>query len=108
MSVEELEKMLIDKATDFISHDYKKHAFEEIKDLEKKNISVPNIAFIVEQYPDFNHIDLKLEVPKSCILKICIDPKIILENKETAHALANIINEWFEMGAKLENEKELL
>ena len=104
--IEEIEKMLIDKATDFMGYDYKKHALEEIEDLEKKNISIPNIAFIVEQYPNFNHIALKLEVPKSCILKICIDPNIILENKEATHSLANIINGWFEKGAKLENEKE--
>lgn len=103
--VNEFEEMLIDKATDFTGYDYKKYALEEIEDLEKKNIFVPNISFIVDQYPDFNHIAVKLEIPKSCILKICIDPNIILENKEATHAMAVILDTWREMGAKFEETK---
>ena len=103
--VDEFEKMLIDKATNFINYDYKKHALEEIEDLEKKNIFVPSISFIVEQYPDFNHIVIKLENTNSYIFKICVNPKVILENKEITHEIAVLMNSWLTVGATIEETK---
>ena len=58
-----------------IQHDYRKHAFEELEEMEKETKkSFPNIAFIINEYPDFNCVCLKLTQPNHFVFQISINP----------------------------------
>lgn len=103
--VKELAEMLIKKAENFVNNDYKWWALEELEKLEKDNISVPHISFIVDNYPSFNHIEVKVEQPNTFRVEFCVNPKVILENKKTAYVLAKMMYSWLAKGAHFENER---
>lgn len=98
MTRDEIAKALIKRAKEFVNHDYKKNALQELEKIDK-NISIPNIEFIISDYPDFNHILVNLEIPDSCIFKICISPEIILKNENMAYSIADMMKTLLDEGA---------
>lgn len=98
MTRDEIAKTLIKSAKEFVSHDYKKNALLELENLDKI-ISIPNVKFIISDYPDFNHILVRLEIPDKCLFKICVSPEFILENESMAYSLADVMQTWLDSGA---------
>ena len=101
-NTEEFAKKLIDMANNFDAKDYKKNALKELDDLEEKGTHIPYSAFIVHNYPDFNHIELKVTQPNIFVIKICINPEAIKENPATAYGLAELYKSFFDQGAREE------
>ena len=58
-NIDEFAKKLIEMAENFEPHDYRANAFKEIEEVEALGKIVSHIAFIVNDYPEFNHIELK-------------------------------------------------
>jgi len=98
MTRDEIAEILIKNAKEFVGKDYKKNALKELENLDK-DISIPNIKFIIDDYPDFNHILVRLEIPDKCIFKICISPEFILENEKMTYSLADMMKTWLDAGA---------
>ena len=101
-SIEEFAQKLIEAANEFKAKDYKKNALKELDDLEERGIHIPYSAFIVHDYPDFNHIMLKVTFPDTFAIKICINPESIKENPQIAYRLAELYKSFFELVAKEE------
>ena len=69
------EQQITDLIDNPVHYDYRKHAFEELEEMEKlakKNF--PNIAFIIREYPDFNCVCLKASQPNHFVFEISINP----------------------------------
>lgn len=95
---EEFAKKLIKMAEEFDPHDYRANAFREIEEVEALGKRVPHIAFIVNDYPEFNHIELKCTQPDVFVFKICVNPKVIIENHQFAYELAEMYAFWASQG----------
>lgn len=105
-NTEEFAKKLIDMANNFDAKDYKKNALKELDDLEEKGTHIPYSAFIIHNYPEFNHIELKVTQPNIFVIKICINPEAIKENPQMAYGLAQTYQSFFNMGARQEDEDD--
>lgn len=100
-NTEEFAKKLIGMANNFDAKDFKKNALKELAEIEKKTKkSTAYTRFIVENYPDFNHIELKVTQPNIFVIKICINPEAIKENPATAYGLAELYKSFFDQGAR--------
>lgn len=98
----------LEKVTNLIEsnnkYDYRKHAFEELEEIEKATGKVfPNIAFILDQYPDFNTVQLKVTQPNHFVWSICVNPEdyINLEpekKKQAIHDLVMMVYSFSSMG----------
>lgn len=97
MTSKEIAEKLITYAKEFVNKDYKKNALKELENLDKI-IPIPNTKFIIDDYPDFNHILVRLEIPDKCIFKICINPEFILENESWAYSVADMMQTWLDAG----------
>ena len=97
-NVEEFAKRLIDMAENFCPHDYKANAMKEIEEIESLDKRVPHIAFIVNDYPDFSHIELKCTQPDVFVFKICVSSEAIKENHDFAYQLAGLYKIWVDQG----------
>jgi len=97
-NVDEFAQKLIDMAKNFNPHDYRANAFKEIEEVEALGKRVPHIAFIVNDYPEFNHIELKCTQPDIFVIKMCVNPKAILEHPEFAYQLAGLYEVWVAQG----------
>jgi len=98
MTRDEIAEKLIKYAKEFVGKDYKKNALQELENLDK-DISIPNIKFIVDDYPNFNHILVRLEIPDKCLFKICLNPEFILEDKNVPYSIADIMQTFLNAGA---------
>ena len=98
-NLEEFAQRLIRMAKEFDPHDYKANALKELEEVESSGKSVPHIAFIINEYPDFNHIELKCTQPGEFTFKICVKPELILENNnQLAYELAGMYAFWASRG----------
>lgn len=104
---EEFAQKLIDMANNFDAKDYKKNALKELDDLKSKGIVLPYSAYIVNAYPDFNHIELKVTQPDVFVFKMCVNPQTIKEYPDTALQLAVMFQSFMDMGATEEPSGEL-
>jgi len=102
MTVKEFEKQLTDMVNNFDAKDYKKNALKELDDLEEKGIHIPYSAFIVHNYPDFNHIELKVTQLDTFVMKICVNPEVLKDNPKAIKGLAKMFKGWLKKGT-LEN-----
>ena len=102
-NVKEYAQELIKMANEFNAKDFKKNALKELDELEEQNIVIPHTAFIVHNYPDFNHIEIKLTEPNKFTFKIDVNPEEIKKNPQLAYELANMYSSWIAAGAKEEN-----
>lgn len=89
---------LIKMAEEFDSHDYRANALKEIDEIKTLGKNVPHIAFIVNEYPEFNHIKLQCTQPNIFVFKICVNPKVIIENHQFAYNLAEMYAFWVSQG----------
>ena len=106
-NVEEFAQKLIKMANEFDAKDYKKNAIKELDKLQEQGITIPYSAFIVHNYPDFNHIELKVTQPNVFVIKMCVNPETIKEYPETAYGLAQMYESFFKEGAREEPSGEL-
>ena len=74
MTKKELEKTITELIDSPERHDYKKHALEELDEIEEAGLTAMHCAFIVEQYPDFNNVNLKVTSPGHFVLSVSINP----------------------------------
>lgn len=102
MDVSEFAAKLRKMADDFVANDYKANALKEIEAAEKAGLQMSHAAFVAEDYPGFNHILLKLTAGDSYQIRMCVNPKVILENPGMADAIAEMYAGWMAMGAEEE------
>lgn len=75
MSKKELEEQITRLINEPIKYDYRKHAFEELESIEKETKKqFPHIAFIINEYPDFDSVCFKATMPKRWVFKIFVNP----------------------------------
>ena len=98
----EFAEKLIKMAEEFDPHDYRTNAFKEIEEVEALGKNIPHIAFIVNDYPEFNHIELKCTQPDVFVFKICVNPEAIKENHDFAYQLAGLYEIWVQQGGHAE------
>lgn len=86
--IKDIEKRIEDEVNNFVCNDYKSNA---LKELESISNDCPAIKFIVNQYPDFNHLRITFAVKDQIEINICINPEDLKENKKAIKALAKTI-----------------
>lgn len=102
VNVKEFADRLREMAKDFEPKDYRANAKKELEKAREAGLSMPHAEFIAFDYPEFNHIQLKLTAGDSYQIRMCINPKVILENPGMAEAIAEMYVGWMAMGAKEE------
>ena len=100
-SIKEIEDKLTEMAECFEQHDRKKKAKEELDAIadEASGLAFDNIKFIVEDYPDFDHILFRVEIPGQLVVKFCVNPENLKGNKKAIKLLAKEFYRWSK-GAK--------
>ena len=99
--VKQMTEELIQMAENFDAHDYRKKAFEELTEIEKlTGKHFPHIAFIIDKYPAFNHIELKVEQPDIFVYKFCINPEEIKKSPKVAESMAEMMGFFIDQGAE--------
>lgn len=104
--IEEYEKQITDLIDNPINYDYRKHAFEELEEMENKaNKYFPNIAFIIKEYPDFNSVCLKVTQPNHFVFQIFINPYDYkdLPPKKKKKAIENLVKMMMAFGGSKGN-----
>ena len=102
--IKELEKQLTEMVENFSNYDYRKNALRELEEVEqlgKKNY--PNMAFIIQQYPNFNSICFKISQPNHFVVSISINVDDLKGNPKAIHNAAKMISHWYKNGGKKEN-----
>lgn len=90
-TVEEIEKIITDNMKDFHSNDFRKHASDELKEIEAQTgKEYPGIAYVISSYPDFNSFMFRIEDKKTFRVEICISPDA-LKTPEKIHWWAEYI-----------------
>lgn len=106
-NVEEFAQRLINMANDFDAKHIKELLLKELESMESAGKRVPYISAIVQGYPDFDHIEVKVTQGDVFVLRFCINPEVIKLTPETAYALAEMCEQFRLLGAKEEDEGEI-
>ena len=97
--LKQLEKQLTEMVENFIYHDYKKNAEKELLEIENKTKkATSHIRFIVNNYPDFNHIELKFTQPGIFVMKLCINPEVLKNDPKSIKKLVKMFKGWLKKG----------
>ena len=97
--LKKFEKQLTEMVENFIYHDYKKNAEKELLEIENKTKkATSHIRFIVNDYPDFNHIELKITQPDIFVMKICINPTALKNNPKSIKKIVKMFKGWLKRG----------
>lgn len=83
--VEELTKMIENQE----SHHFKQKAYKELADINL--IDIPNVRFILDDYPDFDSICFKFTQPDVFIVKININYNELKGNPKAIKKCAKMI-----------------
>lgn len=97
----EYEQQITDLIDNPVKYDYRKHAFEELEEMEKKaKKSFPNIAFIINEYPNFNSVCLKVTQPNHFVFQVFINPYDYkdLPPKKKKKAIRNLVKMMMSFG----------
>ena len=97
----EYEQQITNLIDNPVQHDYRKHAFEELEEMEKKaKKHFPNIAFIINEYPDFNSVCLKVTQPNNFVFQVFINPYDYkdLPHKKKKKAIENLVKMMMSFG----------
>ena len=86
--IKDIEKRIEDEVNNFVYNNYKSNA---LKELEPISNDCPSIKFIVNQYPNFNHLRFKFSLEDKLEIDICINPEDLKGNKKAIKALAKTI-----------------
>lgn len=86
-------------------HDYKANAYKELEKAEKAGLFCPHIAFIVQQYPGFNSIMIRVEQPpERWVMQMYVNVDTLKgkdkRTKKAIHKLAKMIYGWQKEGAE--------
>lgn len=106
-NVEELAQKLINMANDFDAKHVKELLLKELDSIENASKRVPCISALVQGYPDFDHIEVKVTEGDVFAIRFCINPEVIKLTPETAYALAEMCEQFRLLGAKEEDEGEI-
>lgn len=74
-------------------HEYRKRAMAELEKVKELGLDVPNVAFIVSRYPDFDHVEFQLIQTNAIVLKVCVSIDELRKDKETFRVFAQFIYE---------------
>ena len=83
----------------FVENNYKFHALKELIEVKKAGLICPNCAFIVDNYPDFNSIVIRLENANHYVFTIAINYKDLIGQPKAIHKAAKMIYSWYKKGA---------
>ena len=91
----EIEKALLDYAKDNTTYHHKEKALREINAVGLRSTS--HIAFIVEDYPDYDHILIKGDNEKNWFVRIGFNKEYLQSlSKKEIHILATNLATMFE------------
>ena len=90
--------------------DWKKKAWKEFDDLrEKQGVKLDDlihICHVIDDYPDFNHIEFKVTKPNMFVIKICLDIEYLKKlNDKQLNKVADSFYKKFVRYSKLEGER---
>ena len=99
MTRKEFEKQVTEMVENFVPHDYKSNALKELSEIETKTKkSTLHIRFIVNDYPDFNHIEFKVTQPGMFVIKMCVNPEELKNNPKAIKKIGKMFNGWLKRG----------
>ena len=89
MKFKDLVKQITEMVENRENHLYKENAYKELSrvDLSKK----PSVRFILEDYPDFDHIQFKISQPGRFVVKICINYDDLKDNPKAIKQCAKMV-----------------
>lgn len=91
IKLKELEKSIQELVDNFEECDYKLKALSELSNFD--DVKFEACRHIVNDYPDFNHIELKITNTDAFVFKLCINPKY-MKDKKTIRKLAKAFRGW--------------
>lgn len=106
-NVEELAQRILNMANDFDAKHVKELLLKELDSIEEASKRVPYISALVQGYPDFDHIEVKVTQDNVFAIRFCISPEVVKLTPETAYALAEMCEQFRLLGAKEEDEGEI-
>jgi len=86
--IKDIEKRIEDEVNNFVYNNYKSNA---LKELESISNDCPSIKFIVNQYPNFNHLRFIFSVEDKIEVNINVNPEVLKGNKKAIRVLAKTI-----------------
>lgn len=86
--IKDIEKIIEQEINNFVYHNYKSNA---LKELESISNDCPSIKFIVNQYPNFNHLRITLSAEDKLEVNINVNPEVLKGNKKAIRVLAKTI-----------------
>ena len=101
----EFSKNLIEMAENFQPTRYKEKALKELEEIKKLGKETSNIEQIINDYPDFDHIRVKCTMGDVASYVICVEPKMLLENRWAADELGAL---WAFWQAQKEDAEEII
>lgn len=105
-TLEEFKAHIRDLIDTYENHNYKENALNELKEVETSmNKVFPNIAFVLEQYPNFNCITLRVTQEGCWRIQFDFNPSTVKELNEAQRelyidGLAMTMYEWYLRGAE--------
>lgn len=92
--IQQIKDQLIKMAETFDAKDFKKKALEELTNIEELTEKrFPHIAHIIDDYPEFDTIQVKVTQPDVFVYNFGVNPEQIKRNPELAEAMAKTICE---------------
>ena len=86
--IKDIEKRIEDEINNFVYNNYKSNALRELESISN---DCPSIKFIVDQYPNFNHLKFKFSVEDKFEININVSPELLKSNKKAIRVLAKTI-----------------
>ncbi len=87
--IKDIEKRIEQEINNFVYNNYKSNA---LKELESISNDCPSIKFIVNQYPNFNHLRITFLVEDKLEININVNPEFLKDNKKAIRVLAKTIH----------------
>ena len=94
VKVKDIEKQILDALNDFTECNFKANALKELQEIHNvlpEYLRFENLEHIVEQYPDFNSLNINIMVGSQMKISFYIVPSLLQNNKKAIRKLAKMI-----------------
>ena len=99
----EIENDLRNMVDNFEHNKHKENALKEFKEIRKTHTldDVKHISFIIDQYPEFDSIELRCSNPGKWILRMNINPEILKADKRAFKKTVKMVYQWSKKGKRV-------
>lgn len=94
IKTKELEQNIANLVENFTPNNYKMRALGEMNRATTEENQLLACAKIVADYPDFDHVQLKITVPNRFVVKFCINPSELKDNPKMIKKFAKAFKGW--------------